>query len=629
MADTINILVYCVFLYLTNTLIPYHGIRLSGIPTVNYGLRQRFKCSQGGLRGISDATFYRNGTKFAVVKRNPWCNLKLINEGEGDFGKRCSWTTRTLFIKKVDDSYNNTVWKCESRGDTSNEFTLKVKDLNPCYFNASISGNVSNVVEGGDLRLTCHAIADGDDDDAGNKDLNYSWTIYYNNGSDMKPRVQTLDKIASRGDTGMYSCQIRKKDCMSEAQIDINVQYRPTVSIHSESNSTINLTCVGDGYPDNFTFYGWHHFVNGQQVRVLKGNKTRGSSVLILDGVTALDNGKYVCLLSNGIPQDGKLNSSAEHAVKLPVTPMAIENTIQEIEMNTGDNVNMTSEFLTEDVQSVTLIEPGDTQDKLSVMDVVQVEYREIEWYGTTVNASVSVVQYSIQNVTNEGQYYFNVCNLHELCDVSLGYKILFTVKEPFPGIIDTEEQKKSLPIIIGSVAALIVLIVIVIIAICVVVVHRRSSTKSMDTIDDLVHRCSNPTYDDRDVEIIPNELYHSSDQNDSNLQMTIIPKFDLYHASDPQDNEMEIIPNDLYVPSEPTQDSHDKNMEIIPNELYVSADADNQGGNQDTNGLRDGTSDEMYVGGETMQRNEEIQKQFKSNNEDHEQVYMNDPMTH
>ena len=98
----------------------------------------------------------------------------------------------------------------------------------------------------------------------------------------------------------------------------------PTVSVHGftydESEATRTLTCVPDGNPSTYTFYGWQHKSKyGVPIRELDAGQ---NGVLTLPSIPVedryQDSGEYVCTAGNGIVgRDGKVKQTGSGYVTI------------------------------------------------------------------------------------------------------------------------------------------------------------------------------------------------------------------------------------------------------------------------------------------------------------------------
>ncbi|XP_050416365.2 uncharacterized protein LOC126830140 isoform X4 [Patella vulgata] len=538
-----------------------------GIPLENREFQLRCSKSSWFSFSLKKASFYRNDTEIATVERDgllSWTACELISETELDYGCRATYYTKTLVIKMLNITRDsNTIWTCRNQGDRSNYHLLNVEEQpKDCDLNTMITHKYSEnrndqhkvliLTEGNDLELNCTSNTNYND-----KEISYKWTIYREGEQSITTNKSLyLKNNITKDDGGMYECNggIRNNTCVDNDVIEIQMNYAPRLNISLNSTEDRSeMTCIADGSPVNYTINNWRHYVDNQFIRELNGIQEEHLTTLLLDNITILDEGIYVCNISNGIKNlKGSVFQTAQEYLQIQAPPKSLEINNEITEKPQGSNIGLKATFLVNRSSSMnTTWYQVNTITKDKTLLPIETTYstltRTMRIYNNDIDRKVTVVSSSLTITAPIDELNFTVivCNQYRCTESDQVIIIIFE---------DKENIYQYLPVIIGIV---IVVVIIIIIIILIILRKRCNNVKKEDNVYVNQESIRQQTRENT-MEILENDLYISADD-------------------DQQDNPTEIIENDLYVSGDddPPKTINIQEMEIMENELYIPAELD------------------------------------------------------
>ncbi|KAK6172196.1 hypothetical protein SNE40_015911 [Patella caerulea] len=572
------------------------GLVLQGIGNLLENRQFKLRCSKSSWFSwpLKRASFYRNETEIATVERDgllPWhsCSIDVVNKSESDYGCRTTHYTKTLIIKMLNITRDsNTIWACRSSNDKSNNYQLNVKEQPlDCNLNTTITHRYSEnkrdqqkvliLTEGDNLELHCTS----NSNDA--EETSYKWRIYRKGEQSITTNKSLyLKKNITKDDAGMYECNggIKNNTCVDNDDIEIQINYAPRLNITLNSTeNTSEMTCIADGSPVNYTINKWRHYVDNQLVRELNGTQEEQVTTLLLDNTTIMDEGIYVCNVSNGIKNlKGSVFQTVQEYLQIQAPPKSLDINNEMTEKPQRMNIGLRATFLVNRSSSINttwyqLNKITENKTLLSIKTIYSTLTRKMRIYNNDIDRNVTVVssKLTITRPIDELSFQVIVCNQYGCTDSD--QIIIFEDKE-------NVSFSQYLPVIIGCGSAVVVIIVLIIILI--IIRKRCNNAKKEDDVHVKEESIKQQTRANT-MEILENDLYISADDD---------PKQDNPTNNNQQDTgetgatngkkiihmkEMEIIENDLYVSGDddPQKNVNIQEMEIMENDLYIPAELD------------------------------------------------------
>nr|XP_022328645.1 uncharacterized protein LOC111127656 isoform X3 [Crassostrea virginica] len=358
---------------------------------VSYGKPMYFNCTcSTGWKAVVLRVPGEIGFKFAIFNGGS-CQVpfeKRTHFSVGCYGDK----TKFGILQPVD----NTTWQClcsyhDNTDETMNTRVNRIPEL------PSISPQKQTYVvkEGEDASLSCHF--------TGAPILNVTW-IHNNKAlkwsTTNQPYLLNFQNV-SRAATGNYTCEVTvnyKGTYTASETFNLVVLYPPTLKSGNDTTeiegiAMVTLTCeiAEHGNPANYSNPHWQHWIGDILIRNLSSNSlmtTQGFS-LILKSVTIYDSGRYVCLISNGVPDySGNWEQSDDTELTIQGIPRILQ-TQKEYYAQVGKVFRIKHECVGIPETSSFGIEKNNTLSELLLYNTTEtIKFVNVHVYDTTVEMS-------------------------------------------------------------------------------------------------------------------------------------------------------------------------------------------------------------------------------------------------
>ncbi|KAJ8307697.1 hypothetical protein KUTeg_014747 [Tegillarca granosa] len=263
------------------------------------------------LTGYTNGTVLYEGDKDLTVncQQSGGCPLSVIAwscGGQTGTSNNTKTVASSYVQLTVNRNLNRKTCTCTVRHpDNYLAYTRTLYVTFTVYYTPIITLDTTNItVEEGDyLSRQCYAI--------GNPTPSIKW---YRGNSELISGIGTSAALVfsniDRNQTDSYLCKATatgKRNFESSKSVSVVVYYPPSVTVAlqnaSENTTNVVFTCNADGFPTNYTYHGWNHYIGNTLVRAYTEFTTMLSDSnrkITIPKVTFKDTGTYHCVVENG-----------------------------------------------------------------------------------------------------------------------------------------------------------------------------------------------------------------------------------------------------------------------------------------------------------------------------------------